>query len=298
MSIVTTAGPGEPIEALAGEAMPLPERVAHGSARSILLTLLGEFVLHSQEPVWTATFLYVLEGVEIAEKSARQAIMRSASAGWIENTRDGRRTRWALTESGRSLIASGSERLRSLQQTEWDGNWLILHLPLPDTRKSLRVKVYRALSWLGFGSPSTALWINPHTHREADTATLLADLRLQSSATAFVGRSVHHGTSDFEMASRAWDMPAVLAHYRALTASFGSLRPHTPDEILFAHVRLVNQLQRLPFIDPGLPGALLPRGSHTGDYAAKLFDIRRSWQAGARARWLELAVTPPAGRAR
>lgn len=250
-------------------------------------------MLHRPTPVWTATLLYVLEGVGIAEKAARQAIMRAAGSGWIENSRDGRRTRWALTDQGRALIGAGSTRLKSLRRPEWNGQWLILHLPLPETQRSGRVRAYRALSWLGFGSPATALWINPHSDRQPETLALLAELQPDMPTNAFVGHSMRRGDTDRQMAERAWDMSSVLAHYRELTATFGKMHPRSTDDCLFAHVRLVNQLQRLPFIDPGLPAELLPPGCDTGEHADKLFAIRRSWREAAHARWRELAERPP-----
>ena len=284
---VSTKVPDPPGDAEDDSAAP-SERVSHGSARSVLLTLLGEFLLNSTRQVRTSAILYVLEGLGIAEKSARQAIMRSAAAGWIESIRDGRQTSWLLTDKGRGLIASGSARLKSLRRAEWDGRWLILHLPLPETQKTNRTRIYRSLTWLGFGSLATALWINPHSDREAETAALLADMQLTVPANTFVGRPFQQGMTNLQMAERAWDMGSVLAHYCELTAAFGRMRPQTPNEVLFAHVQLVNQLQRLPFIDPGLPSDLLPPRFNTVEHASQLFAIRRSWSPTAHARWNEL----------
>jgi phenylacetic acid degradation operon negative regulatory protein len=269
-------------------------RLSPGSARSLLLTLFGEFARHSQGPVWTATLLHVLQGVGVAEKSARQAILRTASSGWIENVKDGRRASWTLTERGRDLINAGSERLRSLQGESWEQNWLILHISLPETHRALRVKVYRTLNWLGFGNPAPALWVCPHVTRQAETKDLIARFDLSKVAFGFVGKSLDLGVTDAELAARAWDMGSVLEHYRQLALTFGKMRPRAEDAILFAHVQLVNQLQRLPYIDPGLPASLLPTAWRGQEYATKLGDIRQRWHDAAHIRWAELANTPPA----
>jgi phenylacetic acid degradation operon negative regulatory protein len=270
------------------------QRVSPGSARSLLLTLLGEFVLHDDRPVWTATLLHVLQGVGVVEKSARQAIARAAAAGWIENLRDGWRARWILTARGRELIAAGSARLKSLAGEPWGNEWLILHISLPETHRTMRVKLYRALSWLGFGNPSPALWVNPHVDRQAETKTLIAEFGLTDVAFGFVGRSFDLGISDAQLTARAWDLQAVSAHYRELASSFQKLRPRSDDAILFAHVQLVNQLQRLPYIDPGLPSELLPAGWQGREDAAKLVAIRQRWQDAAHQRWTALLSTAPA----
>lgn len=278
-------------EEITGE-VDATERVTPGSARSLLLTLLGEFVARDNRPVWTATLLHMLEGLGVAEKSARQAIARAATANWIENVRDGRRASWTLTDRGRELIAAGTLRVNSLAGEAWANDWLILHISLPVTHRTLRVKTYRALSWLGFGNPSPALWVNPHVNRQAETKAMIAELNLTDVAFGFVGKSFDLGVSDAQLVARAWDLEAVSAYYRELASNFQKLRPRSEDAILFAHVQLVNQLQRLPYIDPGLPDVLLPAWWRRDD-AAKLSAIRQRWEQTAHARWAALTDTPP-----
>ena len=98
----------EPVEDLV---VTRRQELGAASARSLLLTVLGEFVLPSGRPVWTATLLDLLADLEVAEKAARQAIMRAADSGWIEGSRLGRETRWALTEAGTRLLREGTDRI-------------------------------------------------------------------------------------------------------------------------------------------------------------------------------------------
>jgi len=60
-------------------ALPRRQEGGSGSARSVLLTILGEFVLPTGEAPWTATLLHVAAGLGLAEKSARQALARLAA---------------------------------------------------------------------------------------------------------------------------------------------------------------------------------------------------------------------------
>ncbi|MFD0852743.1 PaaX family transcriptional regulator, partial [Actinomadura adrarensis] len=62
-----------------------------GTAKSLLLTVFGEFVLPCDRPVWTSTLLHVLTGLGVEEKSVRQALNRMAADGWITSERAGRR---------------------------------------------------------------------------------------------------------------------------------------------------------------------------------------------------------------
>src|SRR6202046_5662982 len=87
--------------------------VSAGSARSQLLTVLGELVMPNGNSVWTSSLLYVLTGLGIEEQTARQAIARGAAAGWITARRQGREVRWELTGAGRRLIETGAGRAGS-----------------------------------------------------------------------------------------------------------------------------------------------------------------------------------------
>ena len=262
-------------------------RVAPGSARSLLLTLLGEFLYPDDRPAWTAQLLHGLAGAGIEEKSGRQAIARAAAAGWIQSESAGRRVSWKLTAQGRGLIAEGSHRLRSLKSggAEWGGEWLVLHISLPENRREDRLRTYRALNWLGFGNPTPGVWISPVAARAAEAKALVERFRLEKLALAFTARSLDFGLAPAELVSRAWDLEAIADHYADLADRFARLQPRTQDEVLFAHVRLVNALQRLPSIDPGLPSELLPAGWSRGRQLERLWALREKWRATAHERW-------------
>src|SRR6516225_5329348 len=78
--------------------------VRHTSARSLLMTVLGEFVLPRGRPVWTWVLVDTLAGFGVTEKSARQALARTAAEGLLAPERVGRRTRWDLTPPARGLL--------------------------------------------------------------------------------------------------------------------------------------------------------------------------------------------------
>src|ERR1700716_1432543 len=92
---------------------PLSRRPGLGatSARSLLLTVLGEFVLPRDDAVWTQVLIDVLGGLGVEAKSARQALARTAAEGLLVSDRAGRRVRWALSEQGRRLLSDGAARI-------------------------------------------------------------------------------------------------------------------------------------------------------------------------------------------
>jgi phenylacetic acid degradation operon negative regulatory protein len=263
-----------------------------GSARSQLLTVLGELVRPSGTPAWTSTLLHVLKGLGLEEQTARQAIARGAAAGWIEGERQGREVRWSLTPDGVELTEEITRRAESLgrQQKVWDGNCLILFVTIPQSLKGVRKRLYSALGWAGFGNPMPGLWASPHVDRADEVREVIDELGLRDSTIGFIGGTFSAGLSDAEIVRRAWDLDQVAARYQELIDTFEDLDPRPGDELLFAHIALVHEWQQFPLMDPQLPENLLP--DWIGRHAIALFAGRRArWAGAAHRRWRELNET-------
>jgi phenylacetic acid degradation operon negative regulatory protein len=263
--------------------------VSAGSARSQLLTVLGELVMPNGNAVWTSSLLYVLTGLGIEEQTARQAIARGAAAGWITGQRRGREVQWELTPAGRQLIDQGAERVYSMsgEAPPWDGNWLILLVSIPQQQRAVRKKLYAALSWEGFGNPTPGVWLSPHPDRQPGVEQVIGSLGLQESTLAFVGSSLSIGLRDEEIVRRAWDLDEVTARYQQLLVRFSGMVPEPGDPLLFTHIQLVSEWQRFPFLDPQLPAELCP--DWIGRRAAAVFrQLRAQWYDDAQARWREV----------
>jgi phenylacetic acid degradation operon negative regulatory protein len=255
------------------------QRVNLGSARGLLLTMLGEFVFTERRPVWTGTLVHVMGAMGVAEKAARQSIARAAASGWIEGTKDGRRTSWQLTPRMVRTMSLGMQRVKSMghQASQWDGRWLVLSMALPETHRAIRQKLYRLLGWVGFGNASPGLWVNPHAGRIDEARRLVEQFDLHGLAFGFVGTSVDLGVTDRMLVARSWDLDAVAQHYDDLLARFSQLHPRSDESRLMAQIQLVHEWQQLPFVDPGLPPELLPAGWTGRKAARKLEALRARW---------------------
>ena len=270
----------------------LPRRPdSHGSARSLLLTILGEFVLPSGEPPWTSTLLHVAGGLGLEEKSVRQALARLAADGWITAYRSGRRVRWALTQQGNELLADGAARIYSFGRDAlaWDGRWLVLLVTVPETRRQLRHKLRTRLTWAGFGSPLPGVWVSPHPAREAEAKQVTEQLGLSADTFSFTGPFAGIGAQR-SLVEQAWHLGDLAARYQAFLDRFEGLRPAPGDETLFAQIRLVHEWRRFPLADPGLPRELLPPDWAGARAAAVFVGLHRAWEPPARSRWRELGA--------
>jgi phenylacetic acid degradation operon negative regulatory protein len=261
------------------------------SARGLLFTLLGEFVLPGGGSAWTSAVIAAFARLGVAEKAARQALMRTAAGGWLAAEKDGRRTRWHLTAAARQLLTDGAERIYSFtpDAENWDGRWLLVAARLPDGDRSARHAVRTRLSWAGFGSLSPGLWISAHPEREAEAARVLRDVGLASGAHLFV--ATRSGLAEAGgMVRAAWDLAAIEREYERFIAEFSGPEP---DDVLARQVALVHAWRRFPAIDPALPAALLP-ARWSGLEAARLFTGRHErWSGGAQLEWKRLNDQPP-----
>jgi phenylacetic acid degradation operon negative regulatory protein len=265
--------------------------VSHTSARSLLMTLLGEFVLPRGRPVWTSTLVDVLATFGVEEKSARQALSRTAGEGWLVSERLGRRVRWSLTPPGRRLLTEGADRIYGFgrPESEWDGRWLMLLVSVPETKRDLRHGLRTRLTWAGFGSPTPGVWISPGAGRQDEAQSILRELGLDTEAMSFVAAYGTIGDED-AMVARAWDLSALEERYESFIDEFTGLNPDTGETVLHAQTLLVHEWRRFPFLDPQLPMRLLPP-NWSGAQAAELFHRKHvEWRPAARRHW-ELLVS-------
>jgi phenylacetic acid degradation operon negative regulatory protein len=285
---VPAAEPGEPpVPALSRR-----REVGGTSARSLLMTVLGEYVLPGDAPVWTLSLVRALALLDVEEKSARQALARSAAEGWLRSERSGRRVRWELTEPGRRLLSEGASRIYSFgrQGSRWDGRWLILLVSVPEAKRDLRHRLRTRLTWAGFGAPAPGVWLSPQPAREAEARRILVELGLAEASMSFLASYGSVGTPQ-TLVGLAWDLDSLAGRYEAFIAAFSGLRPATTAQAFTAQARLVHEWRRFPFLDPQLPGQLLPDG-WAGASAAELFHDRHArWRDGADQHWEALLGT-------
>ena len=251
------------------------------AARSVLLTVLGEYVLPASGSAWQETLIGALGAVGHKTHAARQALARSVAAGWLRPERHGRRSRVHLTLDTAEMLRSGAERIYSFGEPwDWDGRWLLVALRVPEERREVRHQVRTRLAWAGFGSLGGGLWITPHVERERELRDLagggVAEL------VSFRARLGELGDPRRVIAD-AWDLDAVAEAYRAFVARFGRLRPGGPEAAFRAQTLLVHEWRRFPFLDPDLPDRMLPARWPRGR-AHDLFHERHGqWEDDARA---------------
>jgi phenylacetic acid degradation operon negative regulatory protein len=256
------------------------------SARSLLLTVLGEFVYPRSEGVWTGTFVEALGALGVQEKAARQALTRTAAAGLLVSARHGRRVRWDLTDQGATLLREGTERIYGFmrERRPWDGRWLVLLLTVPETQRRLRHRLRTRLTWLGLGSPASGVWVCPDTDKADAVRELLDELGLDKQAFAWVGPAADVGDAS-RLLAQAWRLDEVEDRYLAFLETFETRAVAPGAEAFRAQIDLVQAWRRFPFLDPGLPAELLDHDWPGPRAAAAFHDRHARWRRPAQAEW-------------
>lgn len=259
------------------------------SARALLLTVLGSYVLPNGGAAWTTSLVEVLATLGVEERAARQAISRSAASGWLVNEKHGRRVRWQLTERAEHLLGEGSARIFSFgqQRRAWDGTWLLLLTSVPEPRREARYRLRVQLGWAGFGSIAPGTWLSPWTEREVEALEVVRALGGGVQARSFVAT---HGTigDPQDLVGEAWDLASLAGEYLAFVERHRPVPDGNDDDVTAAATRLVHDWRRFPITDPGLPDELLPP-QWPGHVAAELFSsLHRRWDPVAQQWWRQL----------
>src|SRR6516164_5982076 len=164
-----------PLAADPGPALSRRHAAGAASARGLLFTVLGEFVLPTGGSAWTSAFIEVFGRLGVEEKAIRQALARTAADGWIRPERHGRRTRWWLTPDGDRLLTEETQRIYAFagSQRDWDGSWLVVLARVPENDRTARHVLRSRLRWAGLGSAAPGVWITTHADRRDEVEQVL-----------------------------------------------------------------------------------------------------------------------------
>lgn len=265
------------------------------AARSMLLTILGEYLLPRRDGVWQETLVAALCAIGYSVHASRQALSRSSRQGWLVSERHGRRTRVDAAPETAVLLKAGAERIYGFgSDYEWNHEWLLVTVRVPEAQRVIRNHLRTRLAWAGFGSLGNGLWITPHTDRESEVLEILAADEV-ADVLSFRGSLSRLGDPQ-QVVDEAWNLDDVRSAYHAFLKDFSGATAVTPQAIFERQTSLVHAWRKFPFLDPNLPKELLG-DKWPGDEAIALFrELHERWKAPARGYFetLEAGVVPDA----
>ena len=188
-----------------------------GSARSVLLTVLGDVVRPTGEPAWTGALQDLMAALGVAPATTRQALRRLVQQGLVTPTRVGRRTVYEPTEVGGARLDEAADRIYRVTPPVWDGRWRLLTGTFEEEHRSARDALRRELGWLGYGTLGTSSYCCPWDRGERLTA-VIDKHGVHGAVETFTAEYDGDGPA---LTARAYDLAALRELHEDVLARFG-----------------------------------------------------------------------------
>ncbi|MFE4667039.1 PaaX family transcriptional regulator C-terminal domain-containing protein [Streptomyces sp. NPDC056716] len=248
--------------------------------RQLIVTVYGLYAREEGGWLSVAALVELLGDLGVDEPALRSSISRLKRRGVLEAERRDV-AGYRLSAEGLAILSEGDHRIFERQRATLADGWLLAVFSVPENERSKRHQLRSRLSQLGFGTAAPGVWIAP-AHLHDTTAKTLRGLGLDEYAELF--RADHLAFGDLHTKVRQWwDLDGLETLYAAFLAEHtpalerwsGVPATDGPGEpgglgAFTDYVRLLTDWRRLPYLDPGLPEALLPQDWH-GVRAAELF---------------------------
>ena len=270
------------------------------SARSMLVTVLGDSVLPVTKTLWLSSLFELAEPFGFSERLVRTSMFRLAAEGWMSNERIGRRSRYSMTLLAVRESEDADHRIYGRESGNWDGSWTFAVVDTPSISTDERDRIVQHLRWHGFVALGRGLMASP----SVGVSSLRELLHLVQPSTA-----VPVGTSEFDELDelveegyfadvfRTADTETEYSRflYRYEPWSSHDIGAAAPLEAYALRTMLVHELRRIRLRTPDIPSELLPPewiGDRAHDLAAGLYRRLSPGAARALSKILEVDYPP------
>lgn len=244
---------------------PKVAKVRHGlvlRANSLLITLYGDALAPRGQAVWLGSLITLMDLFGLSSRLVRTSAFRLTADDWLVAMRLGRRSFYALSDSGRQRAQHADRRIYEFKLPDWDGRWTLVLLNNA-MRASTRQALRRELLWEGFGQVSANLFAHPHgdhsalqdilkTVKAQDKVAVLSASGIETYSDQPLQNILHEAFKLTEVAL-AWQQ--FVVRFEPMLSELDEL---SPAEAFFVRTLLIHEYRRVLLRDPHLPEALLP----------------------------------------
>ncbi|GAA1879917.1 MAG: PaaX family transcriptional regulator [Williamsia herbipolensis] len=247
---------------------PAPADIA---PRDLIVTLYGLYARSEDNWLPVSGLIRLMQELGVDGQSVRSSVSRLKRRDILHGLRHGGVAGYELSSSTLDALAEGDVRIFDRRRARLEDGWLLLVFSIPENERDKRHTLRTSLSSLGFGTVSPGTWIAPSQLAD-ETLSMLRRKGLADYVELF--RADHLGVKELRTrVPRWWDLDAVAAAYADFIRRHRPLVDATitdPTEAFVAYVPMLTAWRRLPYLDPGLPLEVLPRGWN-GEVAEQMF---------------------------
>jgi phenylacetic acid degradation operon negative regulatory protein len=252
------------------------QALAPQSPRALIVTVFGLYVREAGGWISVSRLIGLMGLLGIDAQAVRSSISRLKKRGVLDSERRDNIAGYALSLYAEGVLAEGDRRIFRREEPS-ASDWVLAVFSVPESEREKRHALRSRLSWLGFGTVSSGVWIAP-AHVADDAREVLARDGLERYVDLF--HADHIGYDDLaRRVAQWWDLERIDALYADFIIRYQPLltrwarRTASPDlgaEAFADYVRALTAWRQLPYLDPGLPVGLLPP-TWSGAAAARLF---------------------------
>ncbi|MET7484451.1 PaaX family transcriptional regulator C-terminal domain-containing protein [Streptomyces sp. NPDC005538] len=244
--------------------------------RSLIVTVYGLYAREVGGWISVSTLIRLLAELDVDAPAVRSSISRLKRREILVAERRDGRAGYALSPYARAVLETGDRRIFERNDATDEG-WVVAVFSVPESERQHRHQLRSRLAWLGFGTVSSGVWIAP-AHALDDTRDHLLRHGLDQYVDLFRADYVAFG-DPAEQVGRWWDLDALQKLYDDFVAEFTPMAARWTEtgqqqDAFVDYVHVLTAWRRLPYLDPGLPGTLLP-ATWSGTTAADLFSTLR-----------------------
>lgn len=247
--------------------------------RALIVTVYGLYARQSGGWMSVASLVELLARCDVDEPSVRSAVFRLKGSGLLLAARHGGVAGYGLSDEMRVILDEGDRRIFERRRATMADGWLLAVFSVPESHRHHRHQLRSQLTRLGFGTVAAGVWIAP-AHVLEETRAVLTRHGLDHYVELFDASQLAF-SDPAGLVARCWDLGRLDEQYREflarqepVLAGYRRRRRIDPGQAFTNYVGALTQWRRLPFLDPGLPEAVLPDGWNGIRAADTFFSLR------------------------
>lgn len=256
-----------------------PRETRAARPRALIVTLYGLYAREAGGWLSVAALIRLMADLDVDEPAVRSSISRLKRRGVLEAERVAGQAGYLLSEDGRRMLAEGDRRIFERPRARLEDGWLLAVFSIPESERQKRHQLRSRLSWLGFGTTASGVWIAP-VHLYAETRDVLERSHLAPYVDLFrcdylaFGEIADEVRGWFDLAGLQKLYDQFLSAHQPVLDRWHATGPAADAAAFRDYVNALTAWRRLPFLDPGLAPEVLPVDWH-GVRAADLFTALR-----------------------